>query len=455
MDAFVSRKRRRSPPLPTNEEAVAIPESTEETSEESTDFKLAILSSLHPDVDQGSLLETLLLSDGFVETASQYLSERKYASPRKKQAIGTGYQASISSFGIKSGGDGTPRRIRPLTRKGQTLHLYTPEDIEAHTPCSIIHNFLPSEHADALLRELMEESPTFFRAKFKLFDRVVQSPHTFAMYVDSESEQELHKTEYVYDGHYFKDVRRTLPEMLKASTKVEAAVNAEVKRRIRDFYPGGKKLPFQSPHDWKPNASFVNAYDGASESVGWHSDMLNYIGPRAIIGSLSLGVAREFRVRKVVAREDRNMDPKTPDKKSDDQRADEEGQIAIHLPHNSLLVMHAEMQEEWKHSIAPAKAIDPHPIAGNMRINVTYRCYKDDLNAKLIPKCRCDGMSTVLRCLQKKKETRGRYIWMCYTNYQPDKEGCSFFQYADFDDDGNPPWSKDYKKPTKLEDLPD
>lgn len=92
-------------------------------------------------------------------------------------------------------------------------------------------------------------------------------------------------------------------------------------------------------------------------------------GPRAIIGSISLGVAREFRVRRIIPQE---TDSKTKTRVS----ADAEGQIAIHLPHNSLLVMHAEMQEEWKHSIAPAQAIDPHPISGNKRINITYRDYK-------------------------------------------------------------------------------
>lgn len=100
------------------------------------------------------------------------------------------------------------------------------------------------------------------------------------------------------------------------------------------------------------------------------------------------------------------------------ERADAEGQISIHLPHNSLLVMHAEMQEEWKHSIAPAQAIDPHPIAENKRINITYRCYKDGLHPKLTPKCRC-GLPTVLRCVQRRKENRGRYMWMCHSNYTP------------------------------------
>jgi hypothetical protein len=134
---------------------------------------------------------------------------------------------------------------------------------------------------------------------------------------------------------------------------VQEKVNEEIERRVRDFQ-GGKRLKFQSHERWKPNASFCNCYTGPAENVGWHSDHLTYLGPRAIIGSLSLGVTREFRVRKIVPQVDGSS-------------ADEQGQIAIHLPHNSLLVMHAEMQEEWKHSIAPAKSIDPHPIAGNRR----------------------------------------------------------------------------------------
>ena len=61
------------------------------------------------------------------------------------------------------------------------------------------------------------------------------------------------------------DVRRTLPEMRKVSAKVQAAVNEEIQRRIREFYPGGKKLRHQSPQEWKPNAAFVNCYDGGAE----------------------------------------------------------------------------------------------------------------------------------------------------------------------------------------------
>lgn len=163
--------------------------------------------------------------------------------------------------------------------------------------------------------------------------------------------------------------------------KVQVAVNQEIANRIKHRYPDGKKLKYQSPDDWVANAAFVNCYKGGSESVGYHSDQLTYLGPRAVIGSLSLGVAREFRVRKIVARDEEDKE-NVKDQQRENLRADVEGQISIHLPHNSLLVMHAEMQEEWKHSIHPASAIDPHPIAGNKRINITYRHYRESFHPR-------------------------------------------------------------------------
>jgi hypothetical protein len=31
-------------------------------------------------------------------------------------------------------------------------------------------------------------------------------------------------------------------------------------------------------------------------------------------------------------------------------------------------------------------------------------------------------------------------MWMCYAGYAPGKEGCTFFQWAEFNDDGDPVW---------------
>lgn len=220
------------------------------------------------------------------------------------------------------------------------------------------------------------------------------------------------------------DVRRITPQLVKIKPKVQEAVNKEIQERIKTRYPNGQKLRFQSPKPWVPNSAFVNCYNGAQESVGWHSDQLTYLGPRSVIGSISLGVAREFRVRRIVPK-DGEEDP------------DAEGQISIHLPHNSLLVMHAEMQEEWKHSISPALSIDPHPIAGNTRINITYRDYRANMHPRFTPKCLC-GVPCVLRVVQKKRENFGKYFWMCHAGNVPEKESCALFAWAEFDDDGNP-----------------
>lgn len=424
MDAFLSRKRKRvDVSAPSDCKVEQGPD------DESTDFKLAMLASLHPTIDEVTLLEALLASDGVLEQASAALSADPV--PKRRATASTvGYQSSLSSYRITSPGSSTAKK--PLVKKGKTLYLYAPEDIEAHTPCSIIHNFLPSDQADALTAELVKEATSYNSIEFKLFDRVVQSPHTFCFYVNSLAEAEEQKTEYIYDGRKVDDVRQSTPEMLLACPQVESAVNSEIQRRIREFYPRGQKLKYQTPRPWKANTAFVNCYDGPKEHVGYHSDQLTYLGPRAVIGSLSLGVAREFRVRKIHAEDARY-------RKDDGSLADAQGQISIHLPHNSLLIMHAEMQEEWKHSIAPAQAIDPHPLAKNKRLNITYRYYKEELHPRYTPKCRC-GVPTVLRCVTRQKETRGRYMWMCHTHYVPGEEGCSFFQWAEFDEDGDPPW---------------
>ncbi|KAL8399898.1 hypothetical protein RB594_000347 [Gaeumannomyces avenae] len=444
MDAFVTRKRCK-------------PSSDDDS--DSTDLKLALLSSLHPDLDQSLLLDVLLAHDGSVDEASASLSAA-FLAPGKpggggggrgtRAAMGGGTQSSLRSFTTTtaaahpaSSSSSSPsshaspakkRTAKALSRKGKTLFLYDPIDIAEHTPCTVVHNFLPPDDANALLRELLAESETFEKTTFKLFDNVVSSPHTTAFFVGSFEEMHQQKYEYLYNGAKLDDVRRLTPQLEAVRPRVQAAVQREVAERIRTRYPGGRKLRHQSPDPFVPNAAFVNCYDGPHENVGWHSDQLTYLGPRAVIGSLSLGVAREFRVRRVV--------PSRGEGEGEGKGEEDanEGQISIHLPHNSLLVMHAEMQEEWKHCIAPAQAIQPHPVAGNRRINVTYRDYKAAFHPKFTPKCRCQ-VPTVLRVVQRKRENWGKYFWMCHAGNVPGKTGCPFFQWAEFDQDGNPPWS--------------
>lgn len=467
MDSFVSRKR---PRLSEPADAARLKphhktsanQALDAAEEDSTDLKLAMLTSLLPEIKQDDLLDALVSCDGSVEAASSLLScceSVATTTPRPKTRASSGsslgVQTSLTSHVLTKTQDGTlvpvyenKSKLRsPPTKKGKTLHLFSPDDIAAYTPCTIIHNFLPPEEANTLLVELLDESKHFSRYEFQLFNRTVQSPHTSSVYV-STPEEYRQQTEYSYSGTYRSNIRQATPQLRSVSRKVQRAVNEEIQKRIRDVYPDGQKLKYQSPKEWRPNAAFVNCYDGPTDSVGFHTDELTYLGPHPVIGSLSLGVEREFRVRRMVAREDDEVGEKDDDgtpssknKTGSSARADAQGQISIHLPHNSLLVMHAEMQEEWKHAITPAQTISPHHVSGNRRINITYRWYRPSLHPRYTPRCRC-GTHAILRCAHRKQESKGRYMWMCYAGFKPGKQGCSFFQWAEFDDDGDPVWDK-------------
>ncbi|KHN98128.1 GRF zinc finger domain containing protein [Metarhizium album ARSEF 1941] len=416
MESFLTQPKRKPSPEPKRV--------TDD--DEPTEVKLVLLCSLHPEVDQEALLDFLLAHDGSVSRASEALQSSKHQQCPKKSAV-IGRQKSLKQY---TRGHATwPTKKKVKSTKGSTLHLYDPEDVAEHTPCTIMHNFLPAEDANSLLRELLKEADSFEKGTFKLFDNVVSSPHTSGFFVESYEEMMAQMSEYYYNGSQLTDVRRITPQLAKVKPMVQAAVNKEVQHRVETRYPDGKKLRHQSPGSWVPNSAFVNCYDGAQQSVGWHSDQLTYLGPRAVIGSISLGVAREFRVRRVL--------PTDGDARSSAERSDAGGQISIHLPHNSLLVMHAEMQEEWKHCVTPALSIDPHPISGNKRINITYRDYRQRMHPRYTPRCTCK-VPCVLRVVQKKKENFGKYFWMCHAGNVPGKDGCSFFQWAEFDDDGNP-----------------
>ncbi|KAL4981537.1 hypothetical protein BDW68DRAFT_83113 [Aspergillus falconensis] len=430
MDRYLSRKRPHSPVKPRF--------ATSDDDDASTDIKLAQLVSLFPNTPQDTLLDILVSCSGSVENAVATITEQKQLPPKRPRTTATAIQTSLTSHIAvspgkrgESGEDSVPKTTRnPVTQKGKTLYLFSPEDVAAHTSCTIIHNFLPPEQANALLLELLDESQHFSRYQLQIFDRTVESPHSTCVYVSTAEEEAQHTNDYTYGGTYHTNIRQATPHLRAISKRVQEAVNEEIRKRIRDVYPGGKKLKYQSPKEWMPNAAFVNCYDGPAESVGYHTDHLTYLGPRAVIGSISLGVQREFRVRRIVS-----------DEEEGGARADAQGQISIALPHNSLLVMHAETQEEWKHAIAPAQTVSPHPLSGNRRINITYRWYRDSLHPRNIPRCRCNAHA-VLKCVQRKPNSRGRYMWVCYMGYKPGKKGCGFFQWAEFDDDGEPLWKQ-------------
>ncbi|KAL4934443.1 putative CUE domain protein [Aspergillus undulatus] len=446
MDNYLSRKRPRSPLVESHPQTVA-----PDDDDASTDIKLAQLVSLFTDTDQDTLLDVLVSCGGLVETAITTITSQKHLAKRTRTApsastAATAIQTSLTPHILSSSSASSSSKSLSggqkisSTQKGKTLHLFSPEDVSAHTSCTIIHNFLPPETANALLLELLDESRHFTRYQLQIFERTVESPHSTCVYVSTPEQEAQHTNDYTYGGTYHTNIRQATPHLRAISSRVQEAVNDEIRKRIRDVYPGGKKLRYQSPREWMPNAAFVNCYDGPAESVGYHTDHLTYLGPRAVIGSISLGVQREFRVRRIVP-DDEEEAGSGDREKAMGLRADAQGQIAIALPHNSLLVMHAETQEEWKHAIAPAQTISPHPLSGNRRINITYRWYRDSLQPRNIPRCQCNAHA-VLKCVQRKRESRGRYMWLCYMGSKPGKKGCGFFQWAEFDDDGEPLWKQ-------------
>lgn len=84
-----------------------------------------------------------------------------------------------------------PQRHPPLT-------LSTPALVAQHTPCTLHPSILPPKLASDVFHTMLAESKDWTRNKWYLFDRLVESPHSTAMYTrsgvgESEEVQDLHK----------------------------------------------------------------------------------------------------------------------------------------------------------------------------------------------------------------------------------------------------------------------
>ena len=201
MDSFLQRKKRKSNEVVDEEEHVtstSLPPANSQDHEEPTEVKLAILSSLYPQINQETILDVLLAHEGSVTQTREALKSR----PRSRKDNVVGSQQSLKQYTSwnTDSSSSSPQKKKLKSKKGSTLHLFDPQDVEEHTPCTIIHNFLPTELANDLLKELLEEAKTFEKITFKLFDNVVASPHTSSFFVESYDEMQAQKTDYIYNG---------------------------------------------------------------------------------------------------------------------------------------------------------------------------------------------------------------------------------------------------------------
>ena len=93
------------------------------------------------------------------------------------------------------------------------------------------------------------------------------------------------------------------------------------------------------------NSVLLNYYRDGRDSIGFHSDDEDELGPEPLIASLSIGDPRTFVFRHKMA--------KYPD-------------YGVVLEHGSLLIMAGTTQLHWKHGINKVKNAGP-------RINLTFR----------------------------------------------------------------------------------
>jgi len=92
--------------------------------------------------------------------------------------------------------------------------------------------------------------------------------------------------------------------------------------------------------------ALLNLYRDGQDSMGWHRDNEKELGPNPIIGSVSLGAARDFLFRHYY---------------------DKTEKLTVPLLDGSLLLMQGVTQHYWEHSLPKRKGVT------GMRINITFR----------------------------------------------------------------------------------
>ena len=94
------------------------------------------------------------------------------------------------------------------------------------------------------------------------------------------------------------------------------------------------------------NSALLNLYRDGKDSMGWHRDNEKELGTNPVIGSVSFGASRNFKLR---------------------HYTNKAQTVSVNLSHGSFLLMQGQTQHCWMHSIPKtAKPLGP-------RINITFR----------------------------------------------------------------------------------
>lgn len=166
--------------------------------------------------------------------------------------------------------------------------------------------FLPPEIADRYFAELRDNSA--WEQKPGVFGHL--QPRLTSSYGDNG-------VTYRYSGTVNVALPWT-PTLLEIKQKIEA-VNGEY------------------------NYCLLNRYRSGSDSIGWHADNEPEMGN--VIGSLSLGATRAFKIKHIVTKETRTFS----------------------VSNGTLIVMAGTMQQFWKHEVPKTTEVVSE------RINLTFR----------------------------------------------------------------------------------
>ena len=174
-------------------------------------------------------------------------------------------------------------------------------------------SLLSNQDADQLF-DILKTSIIWEKHKIKLYGEVHDVPRLTAWYGDPNKS-------YEYSG-------------IKLKTRLWNAGLLKIREKIETI----SKTKF--------NSVLLNLYRSGSDSVLWHSDDEPELGKNPVIGSLSLGEAREFQMKH---KYDRDLKKK------------------ILLQHGSFLLMKGKTQHNWLHQIPKRKNLKSE------RINLTFR----------------------------------------------------------------------------------
>ncbi len=169
------------------------------------------------------------------------------------------------------------------------------------------------QQADALLQQV-ESQVTWRQDQIRVYGKVHQLPRLTAWYGDAG-------TCYEYSG-------------IKMDPLPWTPVLGVIRDRPEDL--SGDQF----------NSVLLNRYRDGRDSMGWHSDDEQSLGVNPVIGSLSLGATRRFRLQHKV-------------KKHLKQSLD--------LNHGNYLLMAGTTQHYWRHCITRTQR------ACAVRINLTFR----------------------------------------------------------------------------------